>query len=152
MWISIFTSQRISPHPPWHVNSNPEYPVICPFIAMACHLICDPTIINDQCHIFEGSGQYERFTRIFLEIVGHPKYPQIFIALGIPPEYFGTHSIRKGAVTFVGNGCTTCTPIASICLRANWSMPGVMNSYIKYETAGNHFMGKCVPGRSRMST
>ena len=86
---------------PWHVYSNPEYPEICPFLAMVCHLIYDPTIINGQCHLFEGSGQYERFNRIFLEIVGHPKYRQIFIALGMTPEDFGTHSIRKGAVPHV---------------------------------------------------
>ena len=104
---------------PWNVYSNSKYPDFFPFLAMACHLICDPTIINDQCHIFEGSGQYERFNIIFLEIVGHPKYRQRFIALGIPPEYFGTHSIRKGAFTFVATGCTTCPPTASICLRAN---------------------------------
>ena len=141
MWISIFTSQRISPPlPPWHVYYNTEYPEIFPFLAMACHLICDPKILNGQCHIFDGSGQYERFNGIFLEIVGHPKYRHIFIALGMQPEYFGTNSIRKGEVTFVATGCTTCPTIASICLRSNWSMPGVMNRYIKYESAAKHLL------------
>ena len=151
MRICIFTSQRISP-PPWNVYSDPEYPETCPFLAMDCHLICDTTILNGQCHIFEGSGQYERFNIIFLEIVVHPKYLQLFIALGIPPEDFGTHFIRKGAVTFVATGCTKCPKIASIFLRYNWAMPGVMNSYIEYESAGDQFTGKCVSGRSRMST
>ena len=31
-------------------------------------------------------------------------------------------------------------------------MPGVMNRYIKYESAGDQFTGKCVSGHSRMST
>ena len=119
---------------------------------MACHLIYDPAILNGQCHIFEESGQYERFNIIFLEIVGHPKYRQIFIALGISTEDFGTHSIRKGSVTFIASGCTTCPPIACIFLRANWAMPGVMNCYIKYESAGDQFTGKCVSRSSRMST
>ena len=70
----------------------------------------------------------------------------------MPSEYFGTHSIRKGSVTFVATGCTTCPPIASICLCANWEMSGVMNRYIKYESAGDQFTGKCVSVRSRMST
>ena len=30
-------------------------------------------------------------------------------------------------------------------------MPGVMNCYIKYESAGDQFTGNCVSGRSRMS-
>ena len=113
---------------------------------MACHLICDPTIFNGQCYLFEGSGQYERFNIIFLKIVGHTKYRKIFIALGMPLEYFGTHSIRNRAVTFVATGCTTCPPISSICLRSNWAMPGGMNRYIKYESTGNQFKGKCVSG------
>ena len=137
---------------PWHLYSNPEYPEIYQFLAIACHLICDPKILNGRCHIFEGSGQYDRFNRIFLEIVGRPKYRQRFIALGMPPEDFGTHSIRKGAVTFVSTGCTTCPPIASICLHANWAIPGVKNHYIKYESSGDQFTGKRVSGRSRMST
>ena len=78
-------------------------------------------------------------------------YRQRFIALGIPPEYFGTHSIIKGAVIFVATGCTTCPPISSIFLHANRAMPGVMNCCVKYESAGEKFKGKCVSGRSRMS-
>ncbi|KAL3781326.1 hypothetical protein ACHAW5_007180 [Stephanodiscus triporus] len=44
-----------------------------------------------------------------------------------------------------------CPPIASICLRANWAMPGVMNRYIKFENAGDQFVGQCVSGRSRLT-
>ena len=84
--------------------------------------------------------------------MGHPKYRQIFISSGMPPEYFGTHSIRKGEVTFVATGCTTCPPIAPICFRANREMPDVMNRYIKYESTGDQFTVKCVSGRSSLST
>jgi hypothetical protein len=30
-------------------------------------------------------------------------------------------------------------------------MPGVMNRYIKFENAGDQFVGKCVSGRTRLS-
>ena len=136
----------------WHFYSNTEYPEMFPFLSMACNLICDTTIINGQFYLFEGLGKYERFNRIFLEIVGHTKYRHRFISFVIPPEDFGTHSIRKGSVTFVATGCTTCPPIASIFLRANWEMSGVMNRYIKYKSASDQFRGKFVSGRSRMST
>ena len=72
-------------------------------------------------------------------------------SLGIVPEDFGTHSIQKGAATHMATGSTACPPIASICLRANWAMPCVLNRYIKYENAGDQFVGKCVSGRSRKS-
>ena len=114
-------------------------------------LIAHPTILQGQSPIFEGSGQYERFNKMFHDIVDSDEHRQAFVEFGITPEYFGTHSIRKGAVTFVATGSTSCPPIASICIRANWAMPGVMNRYIKYESAGDQFVAKCVSGRSRMT-
>ena len=62
-----------------------------------------------------------------------------------------SYAIRKGAATHMATGSTACPPIASICLRANWAMPGVLNRCIKYENAGDQFVGKCVSGRSRKS-
>ena len=112
---------------PWHVYANPEDPYICPFLAMARHLMNNPLILGGKRSLFEGSSQYERFNKIFNEIIHDPRYSGEFVALGIPPEHFGTHSIRKGAVTHIATGTTSCPPIASICLRANWAMPGVMN-------------------------
>jgi hypothetical protein len=136
---------------PWHLYGNTEHPYICCFLAMGRHLINNPTILAGRCAIFEGTGQYDRFCRILYEMVSDLRYRDKFVSLGMPPQYFGTHSIRKGAVTHISTGTTSCPPIASICLRANWSMPGVMNRYIKYENAGDQFVGKCVSGRTRMS-
>lgn len=135
---------------PWHLYSNVEHPHICCFLAMGRHLISNPTILAGKCSIFEGTGQYDRFCRILYDMVADPRYRDRFVSLGMPPQYFGTHSVRKGAVTHISTGITSCPPIASICLRANWSMPGVMNRYIKYENAGDQFVGKCVSGRTRM--
>ena len=50
--------------------------------------------------------------------------------------------MRKGAATHVASGITSSPPIASICIRANWKMPGVMNRYIKYESAGDQYVGR----------
>ena len=71
--------------------------------------------------------------------------------MGMPPNMFGTHSIRKGAATHVATGSTASPPISVICLRANWVMPGVMGRYIKFESAGDQFVGKCVSGRTHDS-
>ena len=134
---------------PWHVYANPLMPEICPVLAMGRYIICNPTILSGQCDLFEGSSQYDRFNKIFNDIVDHDDHRQSFISLGIPPEYFGTHSIRKGAVTLVATGSTASPPIASICLRANWAMPGVMNRYIRFEAAGDQFVGRSVSGLPR---
>ena len=41
-------------------------------------------------------------------------------------------------------------PFASICIRANWKVPGVMNRYMRYESAGDEFVGRSVCGRARL--
>eukprot|EP00804_Cyclotella_cryptica_P001241 CCRYP_012739-RD/>CCRYP_012739-RD protein AED:0.48 eAED:0.62 QI:0/0/0/1/0/0/3/0/85 len=56
-------------------------------------------ILNGGCNMLEGSAQYDRFNAIFRSIVRVPCHRDFFIALGIHPEYSGTHSIRKGALT-----------------------------------------------------
>ena len=69
-----------------------------------------------------------------------------FIAFGICPEYFGTHLTRKGVAIFLGTGCTVSPPMVSICLISNWTLGGVQDRYIKYEGAGDQFVGKAVSG------
>ena len=136
---------------PWHVYGCLEYPEICAQLAFARLIMANPLILNGRTELFEGESQYDRFCSIFRGIVGSDEWRGTFAALGIVPEDFGTHSIRKGAATHIATGSTACPPIASICLRANWAMPGVLNRYIKYENAGDQFVGKCVSGRNRKS-
>jgi hypothetical protein len=136
---------------PWHVYSCPEFPEICAHLAFARHIMASPTILNGGVQLFEGKSQYERFNTIFRDIVASPEHREVFASYGISPGDFGTHSIRKGAATHVSTGSTASPPIASICLRANWAMPGVLSRYIKYENAGDQFVGKCVSGRRRNS-
>ena len=136
---------------PWHVYGCIEYPEICAQLAFARLIMANPLILNGRTDLFEGEPQYDRFTAIFRGVVGSEEWCDTFAALGITPEDFGTHSIRKGAATHMATGSTASPPIASICLRANWAMPGVLNRYIRYENAGDQFVGKCVSGRSRKS-
>ena len=109
-------------------------------------------MLNGRGKLFEGLAQYERFTNIFHEIVRSAEPRQFFVCHGIHSEYFGTHCIPKGAVTHVAYGVTSSPPIVSICIRANWKLPGVMNRYIGYETVGDMYVGWCVSGRYRMGT
>jgi len=119
---------------------------------MAKHLVKNPRIlsVSGNCKLFKGSNQYEHFFSIFRKIVNSEEHRQSFIDRGLDPKYFGTHSIRKGAVTHIASGVTSTPPIASICIRANWKMPGVMNRYIKWESAGDQYVGRCVSGRKRL--
>ena len=108
---------------PWHVYANPLDPVVCPVLALARYIVSNPTILSGKSNLFEGESQYERFNKILSEVVNENS--EKFAALGVTSEDFGTHSIRKGAATFVSTGCTVSPPMASICIRANWTLGGV---------------------------
>jgi hypothetical protein len=135
---------------PFHVYSVPQNPAICPVLAFCKHLLCNPRILSGKCKLFDGANQYERFNNILRGIVTSDEHRQALIDLQMPPNYFGTHSLRKGAVTHVACGTTSSPPIVSICIRANWAMPGVMSRYIRYEAAGDMYVGRSVCGRHRL--
>lgn len=101
--------------------------------------------------MFEGASQYDRFNTIMRDIVRSDEHCETFVNLGLKPEFFGSHSLRKGAITYAACGVTVSPPIASICIRANWKMPGVMNRYIRFESAGDQYVGKSVSGRARLT-
>lgn len=51
-----------------------------------------------------------------------------------------------GAVSFVSSGSTACPAMIAIMLRAGWTIEGVQSRYIRYEAAGDQFVGRCVAG------
>ena len=89
-----------------------------------------------------------RFIKIFHRLIKDNL--DEFRALGVDEHTLGSHSCRKGAITVISTGCTVSPPMASICLRAGWSMGNVKDRYIHYEKAGDQFCGRCVTGLSSL--
>ncbi len=125
---------------PWHIYSVPEGLKICPVLAFSKYLLTHPHIMNGECLMFDGASQYDRLNALLKEVVHHEDHAEEFGKLGLDVEYFGTHSIRKGSITHGTCGVVNGPPIASICIRANWKMPGIMNRYMRYESAGEEFV------------
>ena len=90
-----------------------------------------------------------RFIKIFHRVI--KENIDEFKLLGVDEHTLGSHSCRKGAITIVSTGCTVSPPMASICLRAGWSMGNVKDRYIHYEKAGDQFCGRSVTGISSMT-
>ena len=134
---------------PWHVYSNPYEPCICPVLAMAQYVCSYPDIATGKARLFPGNNQYNRFLKIFHRVV--EANIEGFQALGVTKQSLGAHSPRKGAITMVSTGCTVSPPMASICLRAAWSMGSVKDRYIHYEKAGDQFTGRCCTGISSLT-
>jgi hypothetical protein len=66
--------------------------------------------------------------------------------LDLKVDDIGTHSIRKGAATYISTGTTDCPPSMAIRLRAGWTLGGVMDRYIFQCESGDCFVGRLVSG------
>ena len=134
---------------PWHIYSNPVQPDICPILSLAKYLFSNPSILSSDDRLFPGGNQYSRFMKSFRRALLRQK--DEIKKLGGDIQYLGSHSARKGAATLAACGCTVSPPMASICLRAGWSMGPVKERYLFYEKAGDQFVGRTVCGLSPLS-
>lgn len=134
---------------PWHVYSNPNDPYLCPVLSLSKYIFSNPDIITSGGRLFPGDEQYSRFIKIFRDII--KENITEFKKVGVNIGDLGAHSSRKGAISIVSSGCTVSPPMASICLRAQWSMGNVKDRYIHYEKAGDQFTGRSVTGISSVT-
>ena len=137
------TGQQDGEHcgPAWHVYANPDEPQICPLLALARYLFVYPHVLTGNKALFEGSDQYNRYSKIFLTVISENMHE--LGKLGVKEGDLGTHSSRKGVVTYVASGCTVSPPIIAIFLRAGWVLGGVKDKYFKHEKAADQYVGRC---------
>lgn len=126
---------------PWHVYANPLQPNVCPFLALAIYMFSYPDVLSSNSSLFPGRSQYDRFCKEFRCVLDN--FKDDIGVYGFEPTELGTHSTRKGVATSICSGCTMSPPIVSVCIRAGWTMGGVKDRYLKYEAAGDQFVGRC---------
>ena len=134
---------------PWHVYANPEHPHLCVVLSLARYLFTYPQLLKDDSSLFQGTSQYNRYAKLFLQMISDNKSE--LQQLGVEEGDLGTHSCRKGVATMVAAGCTVSPPIVSICVRAGWVMGGVKDRYLKRESAGDQYVGRCAAGLDQLS-
>ena len=133
------------PRDPRHVYANPFSPPVCPILALGIYWSCFQ--FDDGCDLlFPGGKQYDRFRKVLVSVLDDPSVVAELERRGIDPDEIGTHSLRKGAATYCSSGSTACPPSSAVHLRAGWSMGGVQNTYIRYESAGDMYVGRTVSG------
>ena len=137
---------RASTQDPRHIYANPFKPEICPILALGLYFLCHTEREDASDALFPGGQQAARFgTLLRAELRKSSVVAQLAVH-GVKPGDLGTHSLRKGASTFVSSGSTAGPSITSICLRCGWSIGGVQDRYIRYERCGDEFCGRCVAG------
>ncbi|POM77572.1 LOW QUALITY PROTEIN: Hypothetical protein PHPALM_5026 [Phytophthora palmivora] len=126
-----------------HVYANPFNPEICPVLSLA---IYGAVLGLSNSKIFPGGNQYDRFSKILKRVMETEEMKEILANEGLVASDIGTHSARKGSATFVSSCSNGGPSAAAICIRAGWTLPGVQDTYIRYESAGDRIVGRYVAG------
>jgi hypothetical protein len=130
-----------------HIYANPHLPAICPILSLGIYLLCNPDLRqNEGKQLFPGGNQSSRFSKILHAYLSKGEGLQRCISEGVDFKDIGTHSIRKGSSTYVCSGSTDSPPIAAVCLRTGWALGGVLDRYIRYESAGDQYVGRVASG------
>ncbi|ETK88726.1 hypothetical protein L915_07061 [Phytophthora nicotianae] len=132
------------PRDPRHIYTNPLRPAICPVLALAIFWATSPFDGSDR--LFPGSNQYERFRKCLQQLFDRDCVAEELHRRGVDRDELGTHSMRKGAVTYCASASTACPSSTAVHLRAGWSLGGVQNTYLRYESAGDMHVGRTVSG------
>jgi hypothetical protein len=91
--------------------------------------------------IYPGKGQASRFSSILAKVL--QENGAAVYRMGYQPGVLGTHSIRKGAVSYLAS-LPGGPPAASTCIRAGWTMGKVKDIYMRYVVSGDQFVGRCL--------
>jgi hypothetical protein len=115
-------------------------------LALALYFAFDRDADVEDGSLFPGGFQNARSGKIMKRILCSNEGLRICSSYGYNPDDFGSHSLRKGAGTFATSGSTIGASIVSLHHRMGWKMGGVMDRYLRFEDAGDQFLGRIVAG------
>ena len=127
---------------PRHIYANPLCPIVCPVFALSHYFTCCFNVIQTEDDmLFPGPDQYQQFSDNLERVIS--QHPDEVRNHGYEPLEIGTHSIWKGAISYVASlpGSPTA---ALVCIRAGWSMGTVRDIYMQYVSSGDEFVGRCL--------
>ena len=126
----------------FHLYSNPCCPLICPVLVLAFYFSCCCNLPqNGQSQLFPGWDQYQWFSEMLSHLI---RDHEVEVSeLGVNPKMIGTHSIRKGAVTYMSS-LPGGPSILSVCIHAGWTMGTVKDVYMQYLSLGDQCVGHCL--------
>ncbi|KAI8895224.1 hypothetical protein BC833DRAFT_651416 [Globomyces pollinis-pini] len=149
VFFSQTKSNKISdiPRDPKHIYANPYMPEICPILALGVYLLSiELSEESDSAPLFPGTKQYDRYRKILEKLYTEEDIKCEIENRGLTSSDLGTHSCRKGATTYCSTGIIGGPHPASINLRAGWTQEGLKDRNLKYEIAGDQFLGRTVTG------
>lgn len=129
---------------PRHIYANPFEPCICPILALGIKLLVDSHTGTTPAKLFPGEAD-KNFCAWLGKIIKNPTNEDDLAYLGTDPEEIGTHSLRKGAATYVC-GLTEGPQSDTIKLRMDHTIGKVDDKYFNIQAGADKLVGRCVTG------
>ncbi|KAL7575923.1 hypothetical protein ACA910_000722 [Epithemia clementina (nom. ined.)] len=127
---------------PRHLFANGKDPLVCPVLALSLYFsCCFNTSQTTESSLFPGNLQHNHFKELLNWILVEQR--DELTTLGYQAGDIGTHSIRKGATTFI-SWLPGGPPPTAVRIRGGWAMGHVKDVYMCYATAGDEFVGWCL--------
>ncbi|KAL7564755.1 hypothetical protein ACA910_010164 [Epithemia clementina (nom. ined.)] len=125
-----------------HIFANPSIPLVCPVLVLSMYFCCCFNL--PQTHdmqLVPGNLQHNHFKDCLERVL--VEHSESLLVLGYQPGDIGTHSICKGATTFVLS-LPGGPPLTAVCIQGRWIMGIVKDIYMQYALAGDEFVGHCL--------
>jgi hypothetical protein len=130
---------------PRHIYANPYMPWVCLFLSLAVYVFCLPFKDPSNDSLFPGGSQEDRFSKNLQGIVENLDDEFVNQLGGSSKEDIGTHSTRKGAVSYVLS-LLGGPNVIQVFLRCCWSLGNVQDRYIFLDSGGDQFVGRSAGG------
>ncbi|KAL7572574.1 hypothetical protein ACA910_000392 [Epithemia clementina (nom. ined.)] len=127
---------------PRHIFANPSIPLVCPVLALSMYFCCCFNL--PQTHdmqLFPGNLQHDHFKNCLERVL--VEHSESLLVLGYQPGDIGTHSIHKGATTFVLS-LPGGPPLTAVCIQGRWMMGSMKDIYMRYASVGDEFVSCCL--------
>ena len=132
------------------IFANPLKPHICPVLSLSLYLMNLSKGLTATDTLFLGGTPAQTFNKALSQAMRHPEMVSKLLLHGLVPDDIGSHSIRKGAATFLANGSTSAPSYSSICIRLSWAL-GVQGRYLHYNYAADAYCGRILAGLPQSS-
>lgn len=123
------------------VYANAVNPSICPLLALAVLIFTSHRGADAKEQQIFGRNSEDRFTKILQKILSF-----FGEQLSTDKKDIGTHSTRKGVVSYVLSLCGIVA--VQVYLRAGWSLGNVQDRYIVAGAGGDEVVGRAACGLS----
>ena len=130
-----------------NLKANPVNPALCPVLAVGLYVFSKyiHREFPEDSKFFNGKDQRQRYANIFKKVLEIFPDAELELQFGCPRSEIGTHSHRKGGITFLLGIIDGPNPCA-VYIRAGWSLGNTQDRYIMGGSGEDELCGRILCG------